>query len=58
MGSLDSPFRKSSHSGTNGNCVESASAGGLVLVRDTRDRDGRTLSVPAAAWAAFTASLR
>jgi Domain of unknown function (DUF397) len=31
---------------------------GAVLIRDTTDRDGVALSVPAGAWAAFTASLR
>jgi len=51
-------WRKSSYS-TNGgqNCVEVA-GDGAVLIRDTTDRDGVTLSVPADAWAKFTASLR
>jgi hypothetical protein len=53
-----SGWRKSSRSGTNGNCVETASGHGLVLVRDTTHRAGVTLSVPAKAWAEFTASLR
>ena len=52
-------WRKSSYSGGNGgSCVETASDGGLVLVRDTTDREGFTLSVPAGAWAVFTGSLR
>lgn len=52
-------WRKSSYSDANGgNCVESASGHGVVLVRDTTNRDGGTLSVPAAAWAKFTATLR
>jgi hypothetical protein len=47
-------WRKSSYSNANGGqCVETASAKGAVLVRDTTDRDGVTLSVPAAAWQAF-----
>jgi hypothetical protein len=29
-----------------------------VIVRDTTDRDGVTLTVPADAWRAFTASLK
>jgi hypothetical protein len=37
--------------------VEVATAG-AVLVRDTTDRDGFTLSVPAAAWQRLTATLR
>jgi Domain of unknown function (DUF397) len=52
-------WRKSSYSGGNGgSCVETASDGCIVLVRDTTDRDGFTLSVPADAWARFTDSLR
>jgi hypothetical protein len=52
-------WRKSSYSdGNGGNCVETASRDGLILVRDTADRDGATLSIPAAAWQKFTATLR
>lgn len=52
-------WRTSSYSsGSGGQCVETASDGGLVLVRDTVNRDGETLRVPAGAWSAFTASLR
>jgi hypothetical protein len=29
----------------------------MILIRDTTDRDGVTLSVPADAWQRFTASL-
>ena len=50
-------WRKSSYSGDNGGeCIEVATAG-TVLVRDTTDRDGTTLSVPADAWQEFTATL-
>lgn len=46
-------------SGNGGNCVEAGVAGrGGVLVRDTKNRDGATLSIPAAAWAAFTDTLK
>lgn len=52
-------WRKSSFSSANGgDCVETASTDGTVLVRDTTNRDGVTLNVPAAAWRRFTASLR
>jgi hypothetical protein len=52
-------WRKSSFSGANGgNCVEVADDTGRVLVRDTKDRDGLVLSVPAEAWATFTAGLK
>jgi hypothetical protein len=58
LDTIDSPWRKSSYSGTSGNnCVETASGVGVILVRDTTERDGFTLSVPADAWARFTDSL-
>jgi hypothetical protein len=51
-------WRKSSYSADDGNCAEAASAAGSVLVRDTRNRAGVTLSIPAGAWRAFAAQLR
>jgi Domain of unknown function (DUF397) len=52
-------WRKSSYSNAQGgDCVEAASGDRVVSVRDTTDREGCTLSVPAAAWARFMASLR
>jgi len=52
-------WRKSSYSSNGGaDCVETASANGTVLVRDTADRDTLTLSFPASAWQAYTASLK
>jgi hypothetical protein len=52
-------WRKSSYSGGNGGqCVETATGNGVVLVRDTTDRDGCTLSVPTDAWSAFMAGIR
>jgi hypothetical protein len=51
-------WRKSSYSnGGSAACVEVASTDG-VLVRDTTDRDGGTLTFSAEAWERFTASLR
>ena len=60
MESVDNAmWRKSSYSGGNGgSCVEVGTAARVVLVRDTTNRDGGTLSVPADAWQAFTAGLR
>jgi hypothetical protein len=52
-------WRKSSFSSSNGGaCVETASDHGEILVRDTTDRMGTMLSVPAAAWATFLGTLR
>ncbi len=50
--------RTSSYSSSNGGeCVEIGREG-VILVRDSTDRDGGTLSIPAAAWTRFAASLR
>jgi hypothetical protein len=55
---MDSIWRKSSYSGSNGGeCVEVAVAG-AVLVRDTADRSGPVLTFTADAWQAFTAAIR
>jgi hypothetical protein len=52
-------WRKSSYSdGNGGACVEAATGNGVILIRDTADRDGATLSVPADAWKQFTSRLR
>ena len=51
-------WRKASYSGSNGSCVETASGNGVVLVRDTTDRDGMTLEVSAEAWKKFLGTLR
>jgi hypothetical protein len=45
-------------SGNGGNCVEVGYDAGRVRIRDTKDRDGVTLSVPAGAWERFTATLK
>ena len=55
---MESNWRKSSYSGSNGGeCVEVASAA-AVLVRDTADRNGPVLTFTADAWRAFTAMIR
>ena len=52
-------WRKSTYSDANGGqCVETASGHGSVLVRDPTDRDGRTLTLSAQAWLRFTDTLK
>ena len=51
-------WRKSSYSNANGgDCVEVGHGNG-ALIRDTKNRDGFTLAVPAEAWSAFLSSIR
>jgi hypothetical protein len=51
-------WRTSTYSNANGGqCVEVSSAEG-VMVRDTVNRDGFALSVPADAWRALLLSLK
>jgi hypothetical protein len=51
-------WRKSTHSDANGgNCVEVADFPRVVRVRDTKDRDGASLTFSAEAWATFTRDL-
>ncbi len=52
-------WRKSTYSdGNGGDCVELASDGGSILVRDTTNRDGATLAFTAQVWQEFTRRLR
>ncbi|BCJ29829.1 DUF397 domain-containing protein [Actinocatenispora sera] len=53
-------WRKSTRSGggAGNNCVEVGTGAGPVLVRDTKDRDGGTLSVSPRAFRAFVAAVK
>ena len=44
---------KSSHSGSEGNCVEVAVTAGQVLIRDSKNSGGPVLAIPATAWRRF-----
>ncbi|MEV4390364.1 DUF397 domain-containing protein [Micromonospora sp. NPDC049580] len=60
MDLTDARWRKSTKSGGNGgNCVEVAdNLPGVVLVRDTKDRDGATLTFSPQSWRSFVAMAR
>ncbi|WP_055596897.1 DUF397 domain-containing protein [Streptomyces hirsutus] len=54
MTELESPFRKSSYSQAESNCVEVAdTAGGGRAVRDSKQCNGPLLTVPRDGWQAF-----
>jgi hypothetical protein len=56
---VDPRWRKSTYSGTTGNsCVELGQAARGVLVRDTTDRTGPALAIPAWSWQAFLAQVK
>ena len=56
---MEGNWRKSSYSGDNGGaCVEIASSAEVVLVRDTTDRGGPTITFSADAWRSFTTSIK
>jgi hypothetical protein len=51
-------WRKSTYSGNGGSACVEVAAGGVILVRDTTNRDGGTLSFTAAAWSEFLAAVK
>ncbi|MEV4760371.1 DUF397 domain-containing protein [Micromonospora sp. NPDC049559] len=60
MDMIGARWRKSTYSGNNGgDCVEVAdNLPGRVLVRDTKDRDGGTLTFAAEAWRTFVEAVK
>ncbi|HEY2576630.1 MAG TPA: DUF397 domain-containing protein [Streptosporangiaceae bacterium] len=55
------PWRKSSYSGGSeggSNCVEAASSGGSVRVRDSKDPGNGSLAVSPDRWRAFLTALK
>jgi Domain of unknown function (DUF397) len=61
MSNPDAPrtvWRKSSHSGVNGDCVEIIGRGGHIFVRDSKDCLGVVLEFSAEEWAVFAGKVR
>jgi hypothetical protein len=59
MDTTNAMWRKSSRSGSSGNCVEVAgNLPGLVAVRDSKDPAGPALAFTPAAWAAFLTGVK
>jgi hypothetical protein len=56
---VDPRWRKSTYSGAEGNsCVELGQTARGVVVRDTTDRTGPVLAIPAQSWQAFLAQVK
>ncbi|MYV99164.1 DUF397 domain-containing protein [Streptomyces sp. SID3343] len=50
-------WRKSTHSGTGGDCVETALLVSGLVIRDSKIAAGPVLSFPRDSWSAFTGRL-
>lgn len=51
-------WRKSTRSGSSGNCVEVATPTQLVMVRDSKDRQGPVLSFNPGQWVGFIKGIK
>ncbi|WP_089155888.1 DUF397 domain-containing protein [Micromonospora sp. NBS 11-29] len=51
-------WRKSTRSGSSGNCVEIATPPESVMVRDNKDQQGPTLLFTAYRWASFVQAVK
>ena len=51
-------WRKSTRSGSSGNCVEVATPPEAVMVRDSKDRQGPMLSFTTNRWAGFVRAVK
>jgi hypothetical protein len=56
---LDLNWRKSSFSGANGGgCIEVGNGPDVIVVRDTRDREGPVLAFGSQAWETFAVKVK
>lgn len=51
-------WRTSTRSGSSGNCVEVATPALIVMVRDSKDRQGPVLSFSPLAWSTFIGTIK
>ncbi|MEV4842464.1 DUF397 domain-containing protein [Micromonospora matsumotoense] len=51
-------WRTSTRSGSSGNCVEVATPAPIVMVRDSKDRQGPVLSFSPFAWSTFIGTIK
>ncbi|MEU7170971.1 DUF397 domain-containing protein [Micromonospora tulbaghiae] len=51
-------WRKSTRSGSSGNCVEVAAPPQVVMVRDSKQRQGPALSFSPSEWVAFIEGIK
>ncbi|MFF0717581.1 DUF397 domain-containing protein [Verrucosispora sp. NA02020] len=51
-------WKKSTRSNGGGNCVEVATPSQIVMVRDSKDRQGSTLSFTADQWTDFVQGIK
>jgi hypothetical protein len=58
IASADLPWRKSTRSANNGECVEVTTAGERVAVRDSKNPAGAVLRYSAEAWQTFLTRTR
>lgn len=58
IGQEPAEWRKARRSMGNGDCVETATAGRGVVVRDSKDPGGPMLAYSAGSWLAFTRKAR
>jgi hypothetical protein len=55
---MNSDWRKSTYSGGSSNACVEVAMNGSVLIRDTTNRDGATLTVTPTAWSTFTSTIK